>query len=261
MPRDVEPDAALLAAVTDAVVTVLGNAAVAAYVHGSTGLRRLRPRSDVDVLVVTSSTMDMSQRARLVKRLLEISGRRARQGPARPVELTVVVQSEVRPWRYPPMCDFQYGEWLRADFERGWTPSPELSPDLAPVLTMVLRCDAPLFGPPPADVLDHVPREDLVRGVLAGVPALADDLDTDTTNVLLTIARVWHTADTGDIVPKDVAATWVLDRLPGEHRAVMEHARAVYVGDVDEDWMPFGSAPYDAFDYARHRVQRRSHRR
>lgn len=257
MPRTVEPEAALLAAVTDAIVTVLGDAVVGAYLHGSTGLRRLRPHSDVDVLVVASSTMDEGQRARLVNRLLEISGRRARLGPARPVELTVVVQSEVRPWRYPPMCDFQYGEWLRDDFERGWTPSAELSPDLAPVLTMVLRCDAPLFGPPPADVLDDVPREDFVRGALAGVPDLADDLDTDTTNVLLTLARVWHTAATGDIAPKDVAATWVLDRLLGEHRAVMEHARAVYVGDLDEDWTPFGSAPYDVFEYIRHRVQRR----
>ena len=34
-------------------------------------------------------------------------------------QVTVVVRSEVRPWRYPPRMDFQYGEWLRSDLEIG----------------------------------------------------------------------------------------------------------------------------------------------
>jgi B12 binding domain len=39
-------------------------------------------------------------------------------GRWRRVGLTLVVQSEVRPWRYPTN-DFQYGDWLRGEFESG----------------------------------------------------------------------------------------------------------------------------------------------
>ena len=60
----------------------------------------------------------------IVARLLEISGRRAYRGPARPVELTIVRAAEVRPWHFPPTVDLLYGEWLRDEFERGSVPGP-----------------------------------------------------------------------------------------------------------------------------------------
>jgi streptomycin 3"-adenylyltransferase len=257
MSSDASADSALVAAVRDAVISTLGDDAVGAYLHGSTGLGRLWPRSDIDVLVVARQSMTRDQRLLMVDRLLDVSGRRARLRPGRPVELTVVVASDVRSWSYPPRCDFQYGEWLRDDYERGWLPSPAPSPDLALLLAMVLRCDAPVFGPPPAQVVAPVPAEDVVRGALAGVSALAEDLDDDTTNVLLTLARVWHSAVTGDIVPKDIAATWALNLLPQQHHNAMQHARAVYVGDVEEDWASLRTAARDSFEYLRRQLDDR----
>ncbi|MFE7271312.1 aminoglycoside adenylyltransferase family protein [Streptomyces sp. NPDC057623] len=206
--------------------TVLG-----IYLHGSATLGGLRPHSDIDVLAVVREPATHAQRRFLVQELLKVSG-----GAARPVELIVVVQDEVRPWRFPPTRDFLYGEWLRDEYERGVVPGPEPSPDLAPLLTMVLLADAPLYGPPPADVLDPVPHEDLRRAIVAGVPELVAELDTDTRNVLLTLARIWTTLATGAVRAKDAAADWVLPRLPAEHRPVLAHARAVYRGDEAERW-------------------------
>ncbi|MET9967141.1 aminoglycoside adenylyltransferase family protein [Streptomyces sp. NPDC006356] len=206
--------------------TVLG-----IYLHGSATLGGLRPHSDLDVLVVVREPTTHTQRRALVEELMKVSG-----GAARPVELIVVVQDDVRPWRYPPTCDFLYGEWLRDEYERGVVPAPEPSPDLAPLLTMVLLADTPLYGPPPADVLASVPHEDLRRAIVAGVPGLVGDLDTDTRNVLLTLARIWTTLATGAIRAKDAAADWALPRLAAEHRPVLAHARAVYVGERDERW-------------------------
>ena len=76
------------------------------------------------------------------------------------MELTLVLQSEVKPWHYPPMSEMQYGEWLRDEYVNGLVPAPERSPDLAPLITMVLAGNHPLFGPPPAEVLDPVPIDD-----------------------------------------------------------------------------------------------------
>jgi streptomycin 3"-adenylyltransferase len=209
---------------------ILGDTVLGIYLHGSATLGGLRPHSDVDVLVVVRETMSHAQRRALLDELMDLSG-----GDSRPVELIVVVQDAVRPWRYPPTCEFLYGEWLRGDYERGLVPAPEPSPDLAPLLTMVLLGDAPLYGPPPAHLLDPVPHDDLRRAIVSGVPGLMGELESDTRNVLLTLARVWTTLATGRIRSKDAAADWAIERLPAVHRPVLAHARAVYLGEEGEE--------------------------
>ncbi|PGH49178.1 aminoglycoside adenylyltransferase family protein [Streptomyces sp. Ru87] len=206
---------------------VLGAEVVGVYLHGSAVLGGLRPASDLDVLVVSRRSMDGRERRALLDGLLERSGS---ANGVRPVELTVVVRSEVSPWRYPPTGDFLYGEWLREDYEAGLLPQPEPVPDLALLIPMVLAGDRPLAGPPPARVLEPVPHADLVRASVAGVPELLGELDDDTRNVVLTLARVWSTLATGEIRSKDAAADWALDRLPPEHRPVLAHARELYLG-------------------------------
>jgi hypothetical protein len=69
-----------------------------------------QPGNDVDVLVVSRRRMDDQQRQALLEGRFRIFGL---VDGARPAEPTVVVQSEVRPWRFPPTGDFLYGEWLR----------------------------------------------------------------------------------------------------------------------------------------------------
>ncbi|MER7459839.1 aminoglycoside adenylyltransferase family protein [Micromonospora sp. NPDC126480] len=217
------------------VTDVLGPDLVGVYPHGSSVHGGLRPASDVDVLVVTQRGMDDRQRAALLAGLLPISGSAV---GARPVELTVVVRSEVHPWRYPPTVEFQYGEWLRGDYEAGAVPRPEPMPDLALLITNVLAGRRTLAGPPPAQVLSPVPGPDLVRASLAGIPALLDDLDADTRNVVLTLARIWFTVATGGITSKEAAAGWALERLSPEHRPVLAHARDLYRRSTyaEESW-------------------------
>jgi predicted nucleotidyltransferase len=221
------------------VQEILGDNLIGAYLHGSAVLGGLRPRSDLDVLCVVSEPMHEHERAMLMRRIMAISGSRAALGPARPVELTIVVGRDVRPWRHPPACDFRYGEWLRDEYEQGKVPSPFVNPDLAPLLAMTLEGNQPLVGPPPAALLDPVPRQDLDRALIDAVPGLVAELATDTTNVLLTLARIWLTLATGEFMPKDLAADWVLERLPPEHRAALARARAVYLGHEHDRWDDF----------------------
>ncbi|MET7690886.1 aminoglycoside adenylyltransferase family protein [Streptomyces sp. NPDC005483] len=210
----------------------LGDNILGVCLHGSAVLAGLRPHSDIDVLVVVRRSLTEDERRVLVRELMQVSGAPG----VRPVELIVVVQDEVRPWRYPPVCDFLYGEWLREEYERGVLPEPGSTPDLAPLLTMTLAGDTALYGPSPAQLLDPVPLVDLRRAIVAGVPQLMADLDHDTRNVLLTFARIWTTLATDTIRSKDAAADWAVERLPSGHRAVLAHARAVYLGDVEERW-------------------------
>ena len=220
------------------VRAVLGPDVIGVYLHGSAALGGLRPLSDVDLLVLSRRRTTREEKRRLVDRLLPISGRGNPLAPSRRIELTIVVESEVRPWRYPPSFDFQYGDWLRPEFESGNVePWPTTTnPDLASLITMVLLANKPLFGPSPADVFDPVPPGAYISAIVGDIDALVRDLDSDTRNVILTLARIWSTVATGVIRPKDAAADWALARLPEEHRAVLARARAIYLGDEEEHW-------------------------
>lgn len=213
----------------DAVVTAareaLGDDVLGAYLHGSAVLGGLAPGSDVDVLVVSGRWLTRAEKRRLFERLIEITAR------PRNVELTIAVQSDVRPWRYPPRMDFQYGAWLREQFEAGnEEPWDEINPDLATLLTIALRYGETLLGPPPAELLDSVPHGDVVRAM---TETLSFDPAGDQRNGLLTLARIWTTLVTGEIVRKDVAADWALERVD---LPLLARARELYLAGNRGEW-------------------------
>ena len=212
---------------------VLKKDLVGAYLHGSAVLGGLRPRSDIDIIVVATRRTTPSEKRSLVDLLLALSRR------PRPVELDVVVESEIRPWRYPPSFDFHYSELLRKEFESGrLEPWPtRTNPDLASVVTMALVGGSSLLGPPPSEVFDPVPRRDYIRAILRDIETVDEYLDRgDTRNVVLTLPRIWSAIATDEVHSKDSAAAWALPRLPEEHRRVLERAREIYRGEAEESW-------------------------
>ena len=235
-----EDDREQLDRVVALVRDVLGRDALGAYLFGSAVLGGLHAESDLDMLVVSKRRTTHEEKQRLSDRLLAISGRSEPHGRRwRRVELTIVVQRDVKPWRYPPRFDFQYGDWLRSEFAAGnVAPWPTTTnPDLASLITMALLADTPLLGPPPAELLDRVPHDDLIRAMVGDIEPLLGDLADDTRNVVLTLARIWSTVAAGDVRSKDAAADWALPRLPAEHRAVLARARAAYLGgEGEEQW-------------------------
>jgi hypothetical protein len=196
----------------------------------------LQPESDLDLLAVTRRSLPTPKRVELTDLLLRFSGRRATVQPGRPVELTSVVHSELSPWTYPPVCDYQYGEWLREDITAGQLPAPHPHPDLAILITSARSGSEPLRGPALDEIIDPVPAADLRRAIHDSVQPLLGDLHGDERNVLLTLARMVVTLETGEIVPKDDAAGRAMSVLPPGNRDLLEVARQGYLGHVADDW-------------------------
>ena len=227
---------AQVADVLEAVADVLGADVLGVYLSGSAVAGGLHHRSDLDLLVVVDREPDPVVRAALVAALLPVGRRAARRPEDRSVELTVVVRSDVMPWRYPPRQAFQYGEWERDAYLAGFVPAPRSEPDLAVLLSIAVDRGVALAGPPIGALLAPVPAADLRRAMVDLIPRLDGDLETDTANVILTMARVWATLETGEILPKDAAASWVLGRSPEVARRVIERARGVYLGTEADRW-------------------------
>jgi streptomycin 3"-adenylyltransferase len=202
------------------------------YLFGSATDEGLKPDSDVDLLIITSRRLTVEEKRGLVSGILPLSGGEER----RALELTVVAHDDVRPWRYPPTIDLQFGEWRRAEFESGEGIAPFTSPDLTITLASVLDSGHCLQGPLPSDLLDPIPTQDLRRAMTDEVPGLLDDLANDTRNVLLTLARICATLETGRILSKGEAASLVIESLPMEARAPVVEARDLYLSGGWGTW-------------------------
>ena len=238
---------------------LLGAELVATFLFGSAAAGGLREDSDVDVLVIARRQLTDTERQTLVTRLLGASGsvREARGAMgARPIELTVLNRDDVVPWRYPPRREFIYGEWLRECFERGYVPEAEVDPDLAIVVANVLQNSVSLHGPEAHRVLHPVPDEHVRRAMRDSLPDLMAGFAGDERNVLLTLARMWRTAATRAIVPKDAAAAWALAKLPGDLRPALESARQAYRGELDVDWTPRRREAWLLANHLRQMVER-----
>ncbi|MCM3356368.1 DUF4111 domain-containing protein, partial [Bacillus halotolerans] len=110
--------------------------------------------------------------------------------------------------------------WLKEKLGMQASPTPDNGPGGATTGTptrmtrtaAALTSAAALVGPP-ADVLfEPVPARDFVAALLATVAQWQAEPDwrDDACNIVLALARIWYSAATGKIAPKDVAAAWVL---------------------------------------------------
>lgn len=62
------------------------------------------------------------------------------------------------------------------------------------------------------------------------------DLEGDERNIILTLARIWYSVVTGNIVAKDEAASWLIPQLPDEYADTLQAARAEYLGLTKKNW-------------------------
>lgn len=218
------------------VENVLGESIVGIYLFGSAVAGGLKRNSDVDILVAVNDSPTCKQREALVAQLMMVSGAIGNVRSLRPVELTVIKNSEVMPWRFPPRAEFVYGEWLREEYEAGGVPNPAHDPDLTIVLKKVIDNSLPLYGANASEVFEPVPMEDIQRAIRDSLPALLANTAGDERNVVLTLSRMWMTAATGDIAPKDEAAEWAKGQLAKEHAALLDYAKQGYLGQVEDRW-------------------------
>lgn len=228
--------AAQLASARAVLERHLGASLRALHLFGSAVEGGLGPHSDIDLLVTVSAPLAEPVRLALMTELLAVSAWPA-SGALRPLEVTAVVRDEVVPWRYPPLRELQFGEWLREELRRGHAGPAVVDHDLAILLTKVRLHSVSLAGPPATELFEPVPRDDLTRALHDTVAQWNEPADWrgDERNVVLALARIWFSLATGGIAPKDVAAQWALERLPAEHRPVLATAQAAYQGRAEDD--------------------------
>lgn len=207
------------------------------YLHGSAVTQGLRPRSDVDILACINRPLSVENRAQLARALLAISGHYPTDPQGRrPLEVMVFVLNNTTTVHYPACCEFMYGEWLRAEVEKGILAGPESNPEFTLILAQAARAVTPLYSTANATPLPAMAASDIQRAMHDLLPSLVASVEGDERNVLLTLARMWYTTCTGEFTSKDQAALWAAERLPSKHAELLLYAREGYLHTMSEDW-------------------------
>jgi streptomycin 3"-adenylyltransferase len=229
---------------------IFGHELVSDYLYGSFVSGGLRPLSDIDLVVVIERPITTQERKSLTNSLMQISGRYPNPpGAPRCLELSVVLRSNLSAPSYPARCEFLYGEWLRTDLENGVLPEPFSDPGVTLMLAQARQEAVPLTGPVLSDLLPPIPPDHVRRAMREALPSLVAGLQGDERNVLLTLARMWRTAETGEFVTKDAAANWVAPLVPHQIGATVRYAGEAYLGQVADDWSDRTSEAQRASDY------------
>ncbi|HBD3049842.1 TPA: DUF4111 domain-containing protein, partial [Escherichia coli] len=127
------------------------------------------------------------------------------------------------------------GEWQRNDILAGIFEPATIDIDLAILLTKAREHSVALVGPAAEELFDPVPEQDLFEALNETLTLWNSPPDWagDERNVVLTLSRIWYSAVTGKIAPKDVAADWAMERLPAQYQPVILEARQAYLGQED----------------------------
>lgn len=222
---------ASLSRFADDVVRVLSDELVGVYVHGSLAFGCFNPaRSDIDVIVVTSDRLDDRRRRKVAAVALQTS-----LAPY-PLELTVLSQDDLRPWRHPTPYDFHFAESLRETTARGEPLLGGADADLAGHIAVLRERGQVICGRPIVEVFPTVPRDDFLDSILRDLAWISRPETRMGGRIygVLNACRVLAYVSGAGILSKAEAAEWALGEVRSELRPTLRRAAAAYAAGGDE---------------------------
>ena len=215
----------------------LGDNLIGVYLHGSLALGCFNPdQSDVDLLVVTRRALPVETKRRMAELLLHCSAH------PRPIEISVLSEGDLYPWRYPTPYAFHFSEDWRDKIGgqlsngewRKWNAERQVDDDLAVHITITRRRGICLAGRPIAEALPAVPPADYRDSIVGDFWWAKDRLQRHPVYFVLNACRVWAYLAEGLICSKDEGGEWALRARPDEFRPLVAQALDVYRGRRDQ---------------------------
>lgn len=203
---------------------------VGLYLFGSSVQGGLKKNSDLDFLTITKSSLGLETRKSLTKNLMKLSKKINEKSCYRYVELTNLIEDDIKSWSHPSNHDYLYGEWLRSDFEKGRVPLRELNSDLTIVLYQAKKNNLELLEN--SISLPDIDQLDLRRAMKEVLPDIINDAGGDESNAILTLCRIQYSLQKGEIVSKDVAGNYMKRSLNESDQQLIEVAINEYVDGV-----------------------------
>ena len=209
--------------------SILRDDLVGVYLHGSAVMGCFNPeKSDVDLIVVVNRPMPDPVKRAFLEMVVDLNA----QGPAKGIEMSVVLREVCEPFVYPTPYELHFS----AGHLAAYSEDPEGyirrmqgdDKDLAAHFTIIRARGRCLYGAPIEDVFDQVPRRDYLDALWYDVENASEEIVSYPMYLSLNLARVLAYGSEGLILSKKEGGAWALDRLPPEYRPLIRDALREY---------------------------------
>ena len=239
--------------------SILRDDLVGIYLHGSAAMGCFNPqKSDLDYIVVVDRPMPDAVKRAFLEMVVDLNT----QGPAKGIEMSVVLRKVCRPFVYPTPYELHFSaghlDAYRADPEGYIRRMQGDDKDLAAHFTIIRARGRCLYGAPIEEVFDQVPRRDYLDALWCDVENASEEIETYPMYLTLNLARVLAYGSEGLILSKKEGGEWALRRLPSEYRPLITDALREYCESARVDYDATLAKRYAAYAVGRIREHMRN---
>jgi len=225
---------------------LLGNDLSAVYLYGSAveGGFFIKT-SDIDLIGVVDKRLNPYKRLEIAKTMLVWNN-----APC-PVEISLLAKAHLKE-KPPKKCQFHFSPlWVsryRRFLDKKEATHPILTDDfkdedIPAHLFLTRRASMTLFGPKATDVFPEITESQFIRSIYADYRDFhwkPEDLN-ETAYHILTLCRLFAFQETGQIMSKEKAAAYTVNRLSKKNRLMVERALDHKYGRADVKKFPAGA--------------------
>ena len=223
----------LLDGFTEQSKAILGDNLAGIYLHGSAVMDCFNPaKSDLDLIVVVNAPVDDAVKRAYLEMVVTYNA----LGPAKGIEMSVVLRSVCDPFVYPTPFELHFSAghlaWYRADPEDYIRKMKGTDKDLAAHFTVITRRGKCLYGAPIKDMFGEVPGSDYMDSLRYDIAEAPEQITEDTVYLTLNLARVLAYKEEGLVLSKREGGEWALGHVPAEYHPLVRDALREYTESV-----------------------------
>jgi len=233
----------LLQKIKTSYQSILQDKLVGIYVHGSIAFQCFTwENSDIDFLVIVKRPLSQAEKEALISTLISLD----EYAPKKGFEMSVVLQSNCKPFVYPTPYELHYSNSYRERYREDLSGLCESlhgeDKDLASHITVINAVGFPLCGPAVSEVFSPVPKTDYLDSLLYDVGDAEEEICENPVYFILNLCRVVAYVEADLVLSKSQGGEWGLAHLPENYRHLIRAALRVYSADkageadTDEVW-------------------------
>ena len=204
------------------------------YLHGSAVMGCFNPRkSDLDFIIVVKKPLSDAVK----KAYLEMTVEYNALGPAKGIEMSIVLRDVCKPFVYPTPYELHFSaghlDRYRDDPDDYIRRMNGTDKDLAAHFTIINKRGRCLLGAPIQEVFAEVPGADYMDSIRFDVEEAAEEITDHPMYLTLNLARVLAYKEKGLVLSKKEGGEWAIDNLPAEYRPLITDALREYSENAD----------------------------
>ena len=199
------------------------------YLHGSAVMGCFNPeKSDIDLIVVVNEPLTDIVKKEYLDMVVEMNA----SGPAKGIEMSIVLKDVCRPFVYPTPFELHFSvghlDWYRRDPDDYIRKMKGTDKDLAAHFTIIGHKGRCLYGAPIADVFAKVPKADYLDSIYEDIADAAEDISENTMYLTLNLARVLAFQREDLVLSKKEGGEWAVGHIPAEYHSLIKNALKEY---------------------------------